>query len=73
MEITPDIVSLDQQYYFTVTLPLADGTTRRLQATWMIAELVGAEVPEATALNMVINSMQKTAEELNAWLAEQQG
>ena len=66
-QIEPAIAALQEQFYLTVTLPIDNGS-RRLQATWMIGELIGASVPEAGALNMIINSMQKLSVDLEAWL-----
>lgn len=63
-----DWINLEHQFFMTITLPLEDGRARRLQATWMVASLGDAAVPEATALNMVVSSMQGTAEDLEAWL-----
>lgn len=66
-----DWINLDHQFFMTITIPQESGNARRLQATWMVASLGDSDVPEATALNMVISSMQGTAEEMEAYLASQ--
>ena len=45
-----------------------NGRTRRLQTTWIAAELGDSPVPEATALNMVIDSMVGSDEKLAEWM-----
>lgn len=63
-----DWIQLGHQFYFAVSLPRDTVEARRLQATWMVAELVGASVPEATALKMVVGSMQDDATALDTYL-----
>jgi hypothetical protein len=53
-----------------VTLPKKDGTTRRLAALWLDAEILNATIPEAMALKMTIDTMAKTAEQVSAYLAQ---
>lgn len=69
-ELSIDWINLDHQFYMTVTLPRGDSgqKSRRLQATWMVASLGSSSVPEATALNMVISSMQDTSEAIELYL-----
>lgn len=70
--LNKDWISLDHQFYLTVTIPQADGRARRLQGMWMVAQLgEDAEVPESLALSLVISSMQTTAETLETWMGGQ--
>jgi hypothetical protein len=56
-----------QQYYMTITMP-HEGGALRLQATWIVAEMGSGNVPEATALNQVIGSMQEIDVDVEAFL-----
>ena len=70
--LNKDWISLDHQFYLTVTIPQANGKARRLQGMWMVAQLgEDAGVPESLALSMVISSMQSTAETIETWTAAQ--
>jgi hypothetical protein len=60
-------LTVDQQYYVAVSIPKADGTTRRVEAMWVKAEIGNANVPEGMALNMTINTMKKTGPKLEAY------
>jgi hypothetical protein len=66
-EVSKDWVSVPAQFFLSVNLP-HKGRTRRLQTTWIAAELGDTPVPEATALNMVIDSMVAGDEELAEWM-----
>lgn len=68
-DISVDWLRVVQQYYLAVTLPKADGTTRRLEAMWLQAEILNADIPESMALNMTIDTMAKTGEQLEAYVA----
>jgi len=71
-ELSFDWIHLDDQFFMTVTFPRDDDQhARRLQATWMTATLGDSSVPEATALNMVISSMQGLAEDIETYLSGQ--
>jgi len=60
-------LTVDQQYYMAVSIPKADGTTRRVEAMWVKAEIGDADVPEGMALNMTINTMKETGPQLEAY------
>jgi len=62
-------LTVDQQYYMAVSIPKADGTTRRVEAMWVIAEIGDASVPEGMALNMTIDAMKTTGPKLTAYFA----
>ena len=58
---------MDQHYYMAVSIPKADGTTRRVEAMWVKSEIGDADVPEGMALNMTINTMKETGPQLEAY------
>jgi hypothetical protein len=65
-------LTVDQQYYVAVSIPKADGTTRRVEAMWVIAEIGNASVPEGMALNMTIDTMKTTGPKLTAFFESQE-
>lgn len=67
--VTSTFVEVDQQYYLRVVLPDGAGS-RSIQATWVVARLVG-DLPENAALNMLINSMAKQAVKLDDFILAQ--
>jgi len=67
-EISLDFLSVEQQYYVWMFIPTENGA-RSMQATWVVATLTGASVPESLALDLVIDSMSKGAEDLDAWVS----
>lgn len=67
--ISVDWLQVEQQYYLSATLPKKDGTTRRIEAMWLQAELVNTSIPEAMALNMTIDTMAKTGGFLEAYMS----
>ena len=66
-EISLDFLSVEQQYYVWMFIP-TDAGARSIQATWVVATLTGSAVPENLALDLVIDSMSKGAEDLDAWV-----
>lgn len=66
-DVSKDWVAVPAQFFLSVNLP-HNGRTRRLQTTWIAAELGDSPVPEATALNMVIDSMVGSDEKLAEWM-----
>ncbi len=66
-DVSVDWMGVPAQYFVSVNIPRASGRSLRLQSTWIAAELGDTPVPEATALNMVIDSMRAGDEELAAW------
>ena len=57
-------IQMEQQYNLAVTIPMASGGVARLQAVWADVEFVGMDVPESTALNMLIKGLTKQDEAL---------
>ena len=54
-DISVDWLIIRQQYYMAVTLPKKDGTSRRLAAMWLDAEVLNAGIPDTMALSMTID------------------
>jgi len=61
-------LQINAQYFIGVMLPQDDGTTRRVSATWISAIVGASPVPKATALNLIIKSMQSDSTDLDTWL-----
>ena len=68
-DISVDWLRVIQQYYLAVTLPKDEASTRRLEAMWLQAEILSADIPDSMALNMTIDTMAKTGEQLEAYVA----
>ena len=66
--VSLDILDVKQQFYLWMFLPTSTGSIS-VQATWIVATLSSAAVPEDVALNLVINSMSATADALDAFVA----
>ena len=64
-----DFLQVHQQYSFSFVYLPEDGAASRVQAIWVDGEVVDADMPESTALNLGINTMVNSAEDLDAWLA----
>ena len=67
-EINKSWLSLEQEYFLAVTIPLEGGRSRRVESMWVIAELSNMDVPEGMALSMTIDAMKQTQEHLNNYL-----
>jgi hypothetical protein len=66
-DVDVDWLTVPAQYFLGVNIP-HEGGTRRLQATWILAELSNGPAPESVALNLVVGSMQDSDVMLNDWL-----
>lgn len=66
-DVSLDFLKLHEQFYMWAFIPTENGS-RSVQATWVVAELAGAPVPEAAALQMVVDSMRTTAETLDIFI-----
>jgi hypothetical protein len=66
-EINVDWLRINKQFSVSVTLPRPNGEIR-MQAIWVQAEFLTGNVPENTALNMTISSLQKNDERLYEYL-----
>ncbi len=60
-------LDVQSQFYVSAIIPWKGGTVR-LQATWAVTELGGGHVPEGTALNKAIKTMQDTDADVQAYL-----
>jgi hypothetical protein len=67
VEFDSSILAVDQQYSF-FALYDDDGATRRVEAFWVEARALGAELPEAFAVDMAVNEMQSQADRVDAFL-----
>lgn len=63
-----DFLQVHQQYSFSFVYQADDGAASRVQAIWVDGEVVNADLPESTALNLGISTMVSSAEDLDAWL-----
>lgn len=66
-DISVEWLTVDQQFFLWMIIP-DEGGSRSIQATWVIATITGAQVPEGVALNMVVDQMRTFAEELDAYV-----
>ncbi len=69
-EVSVDWLSVQDQFYLNVVMPSESGSVR-LQATWIVAQVINAEIPDGIALTLVIASMQDVYEDVDAYLEEQ--
>ena len=65
-EVSVDFLAITAQYYLTVTVPVG-GDTVRLHAMWAEASIANGELPESTALNLMINQLQDADASLYAY------
>ncbi len=63
-----NVIDIHDQLYLGAVMPWDDGSLR-LGTTWIAADILGGVVPESTALNMMIDSMQSEGETLDAFIA----
>ncbi|MEM6927213.1 MAG: hypothetical protein AAF602_09805 [Myxococcota bacterium] len=64
---TSTLLRLEQQFFLSVNLRTDDGLVR-VQGVWAEPELLGLDVPEATALNLLIDGLRDTDAALYEWL-----
>jgi len=67
-DVSFDWMQIPEQFYLGVNLPRRGGGTVRLMATWILAEIGNSDVPENVALNMVIDSMVTSNDEIGDWM-----
>jgi hypothetical protein len=65
---TASVLAIEQQYNIAVTIPRADDTAWRLQAVWADVEVIGADIPASTMLNMLIDGMGDNDQTLYAYV-----
>lgn len=65
--MSSNIVAVHQQYNYAVLFASEDGI-ERLDAFWIEAEVIGSDIPDTFALDFAVNSMQKTAESVDAFV-----
>ncbi len=72
--VTPeDIVAVDQQYFLWGIVPNEDGSSRNIQVTWVVAEVFLDDMPEDTAIDLMIGSMAGMAKKLDAYIEREGG
>ena len=62
------VLAIDQQYNIAVTIPRADDTAWRLQAVWADVEVIGADIPASTMLNLLIDGLGENDQTLYAYV-----
>ncbi len=60
---------LIHQNYVLAAFWEEDGKTARVETNWIDAEITGADIPDAFALNSVLGAMEKQAEEIDLWVS----
>jgi len=68
-EVNVDWIQVREQYYLDIVMPREDGALK-LQATWFVAEVGDAPLPENMALQLVIGSMQDSGSKIDDWIDE---
>ncbi len=61
------LLAVKQQYQFIVLQPLAEGT-RRIETFWVEAEVIGLDVPEASAVDKAAREISQQVERIDAFL-----
>lgn len=67
-DISFDGVQIPTEFFVTATFPMDDGTVVRLQAVWVVVKIINLDMPEATVLNMFVNSLSNSGEQIEAYL-----
>lgn len=69
-EVNLDFLDVKEQFYLWVFLPDVEGGSGSvsLQATWIVAQISGGEVPEGLALQLVVDSMSNSAATLDEYI-----
>ena len=67
-EVSLDWLGVPEQYFMVVNMPLGDHSVR-VVATWIVAEIGDSSVPENMALDMVIDSLIGSEEQLASYIA----
>ena len=66
-DISSGLLAVHQQYSFSLMFQRDTGTVR-VDAFWIDAEAIGIEVPDGLALQMAVQAMQHTAEDVDAYV-----
>ena len=67
--VDPDWIQITDQFYLGATLPWDTGAIR-VGTFWVSASIANAQVPEKTALNVMISTMQEEGATIDEWLEE---
>ena len=68
-EVSLNWVDVHDQFYMGITLPWPGGAIR-VGGFWVSATILDGGVPEKTALNIMISTMQDEGESIDTWLDE---
>jgi hypothetical protein len=71
-EISVSFLKVDQQYSYSVLYQAGSGTLR-MDTFWIDAVVIGIEVPDYFALDMAVNSMNDSAEAVDAFVEAERG
>lgn len=70
--LSVDWLRLDAQLFLRAFIPTEEGGSRQVAATWFVYTFLDADLDEAIALNIVIDSMSKQSTELDTWISDEQ-
>ncbi|GEM_PF-3778028 len=66
-EWTTDLLAIEQSYFLWGFVPDAGGTVRSMQAGWVEATILAADLDYDVVLQLWINGMVSSAEDMEAW------
>ncbi len=69
-DFTTPLLAVDQQYGLTLLADAPDGGTLRLEAIWVDARVLGAELPEGFAVRQAVGRMAKSAADMDAYFLD---
>ena len=64
--MTSPVLVIHQEYVYTMLFD--DDGTQRLDAYWIDAEVIGADIPDSFALDFAVKGMKKAAEDVDLWV-----
>lgn len=67
-EFSLDWIKVEHQYYVSVTMPIRENETRKMEATWIMASLGDLPVSEALVLQLALSSISKGGQNMNDYL-----
>jgi hypothetical protein len=69
-EVTTSFMAIHQSYTMDLIFP-GDSGTRRVEAIWLDAEVIGTELPDSFLIDTAVKQMQSAAEDVDAFIASQ--
>ncbi len=67
------LMAIDQQYGVVLLRPVDGGGVRRVEAFWVEARVIGAELPEGFAVRLTVDQFQKAADDIDAYVLGEDG